>query len=391
METEADKLAFCLLIQFCITLVSASGAAMEEPMLRPGERITANAQSLNVGAQAIPCVYDWNNDGRKDLIVGYRYDDKLALFLNQGTDANPAFGTFENLQAAGADIVHPGSGCGAPAPWVCDYDADGKKDLLVGTGNEGYVYFYRNTNTDDNPVLTAGVRLSVGGATLSVGARATPYAHDWDEDGLNDLLCGDVNGNVHLFRNVGTVGSPSYASDTFIQADGVPADFGLRSAIRVLDWDGDGLKDLLGSASDNASWCKNVGTNSAPDLMAPVQLQAPEEGIGLANIDTGYRMRLEVVDWNEDGVTDLLIGTHDGYVMFYEGYDFAIASIEIQSDSEIAIRWNSAAYLTYNVLGGETPANLSPVATGLISGGKTTSWSETPAGSTRFYRVELAE
>lgn len=391
METEADKLAFCLLIQLCIALVSASGAAMEEPMLRPGEWITANGLPLDVGDQAIPCVSDWNNDGRKDLIVGYRYDDKLALFLNQGTDANPAFGTFENLQAAGADIVHPGSGCGAPAPWVCDYDRDGKKDLLVGTGSEGYVYFYRNTNTDDDLILTAGVRLTVGGATLSVGSRATPYVHDWDEDGLNDLLCGDGNGNARFFKNMGAPELPVYASDALIQANGVPAGFGSRSAIRVLDWDGDGLKDLLGSASDNASWCRNVGTNASPVLESAIRFRAPEEGIGLANIDTGYRMRLEVVDWNDDNVTDLLIGTHDGYVMFYEGYDFRIAAVEIQSGSETAIRWNSAPYLTYNVLAGETPADLSPLATGLMSGGKTTSWSEIPAGNARFYRVQLAE
>jgi len=359
-------------------------------MLRPGEYLLTNGEPLDLEAHAIPCVHDWNNDGRKDLIIGYRYGDKVALYLNQGSDSEPEFADYVNLQADGVDIVHVGAGCGAPAPWVCDYDADGKKDLLVGTGSEGYVYFYKNMNTDADPVLAGGVLLTVGGTTLDVGARATPYLHDWDEDGLNDLLCGDVNGNAHFFKNVGTAQSPSYAQDVLIQAGGVTVDFGSRSAIRVYDWDGDGLKDLMGSGSNNVSWCKNVGTNSVPVLTPPIALQSPQEGIGLADIDTGYRMRLEVVDWNNDDVTDLLIGTHDGYVAYYEGYRFAVTSIEIQS-GEVVLQWNSANYLTYNILAGETPGALSPLATDLTSDGKTTTWSDTTDSDTRFYRIQLAE
>jgi hypothetical protein len=390
MESKSKKVASCLLIELCAALVLVVGVSAEEPMLRPGEWITANAQPLKVEAQAIPCVCDWDNDGSKDLLVGYRYADKVALFLNEGTDANPAFGTFQNLQAAGADILHPGSGCGAPAPWVCDYDADGRKDLLVGT-SDGYVYFYRNTNTDESPVLAAGVLLTVGGGALNVGSRATPYVHDWDEDGLNDLLCGDGNGNVRFFKNIGTPVAPVYAGDVLIRANEVAVDFGSRSAIRVLDWDGDGVKDLLGSASNNASWCKNVGTNAAPVLEAPLGLQAPEEGIGLANIDTGYRMRLEVIDWNNDGVLDLLIGADDGYVFYYEGYPFAVCSIQKAGKYEIIIEWNSAAYLTYDLLAGETLDSLFPIAARLPSSGDMTMWSDIPSSNIQFYRVRLAE
>lgn len=390
METNAKTLPFFLMICLCALIVSPSSAAAEEPMLRPGEWVTANAQLLKVEAQAIPCVCDWDNDGRKDLLVGYRYADKVALFLNQGTDADPAFGTFENLQAAAADIVHPGVGCGAPAPWVCDYDADGKKDLLVGT-SDGYVYFYRNTNTDESRVLAAGVLLTADGATISVGSRATPYVHDWNEDGLNDLLCGDGNGNVRFFKNIGTPALPLYPSDVLIESGGLPVDFGSRSAIRVLDWDGDGLKDLVGSASNNASWCKNIGTNAAPVLEAPLGLQAPEDGIGLVNIDTGYRMRLDVLDWNNDGVLDLLIGTQDGYVLYYEGYPFAVCSIQKAGNYEIILEWNSAAYLTYDLLAGESLDALFPIAAGLKSSGDMTMWSDIPSSNTQFYRVRLAE
>lgn len=363
----------------------------QEPMLRPQEYLLVNGEPLDPGAHAIPCVCDWNNDGQKDLVVGYRYDDKVALYLNQGTDSQPVFTGFTNIQANGVDIYHPGTGCGAPAPWVCDYDSDEKKDLLVGTGTEGYVYFYKNTNTDAEPALAGGVLLTVGGATLSVGARATPYVHDWDEDGLNDLLCGDANGNVHFFKNVGTAQSPSYASDSLIQAGATPVNFSYRSAIRVCDWDGDGLKDLLGSGSNTAGWRRNTGTNAAPVLGEFTRLYAPQEGLGLSNVDTGYRMRLEVVDWNDDGVTDLLIGDDEGYVFYYEGYRFAFAAVKAQSGGQIAIRWDSADYLLYDVLAGGTLDSLVPVATKLPSGGKMTEWTDTPTERAKYYKVRVAQ
>jgi hypothetical protein len=214
---------------------SASGFPLNaEPIqLRPAEYVRTNGMPLNPGAQAIPCVADWNGDGLEDLIVGYRYADKIAVYLNSGSASSPVFTSLVNLQADGVDLCHPSVGCGAPAPWVCDYDRDGRRDLLVGTGAEGQVYFYRNTNTDAAPQLARGVQLLLNGAPLSVGARATPYLHDWDEDGRPDLLCGDANGRVHLFLNEGTAESPAYARDRLIEAGGAVLNLGYRSALRV--------------------------------------------------------------------------------------------------------------------------------------------------------------
>ncbi len=387
-----SKSSIVFVLSSLLSAVSNNWSACgQEHMLRTGEYVVAGGVALDVGDHAIPCVCDWNNDGRKDLVVGYRYEDKVALFLNQGSDTQPEFTDYANIQADGVDIQHSSEGCGAPAPWVCDYDSDGIKDLLVGTGKEGFVVFYQNTNTDDDPVLAGGISLKAGGTTLSVSARATPYVHDWDEDGLNDLMCGAADGNVYFFKNAGTAQAPSYAGALLIQAGGSPVRFGYRSAIRVCDWDGDDLKDLVASGSNNASWCRNVGTNSAPVLEAPRRLQCPAEGIGLANIDTGYRMRLEVIDWNRDNVNDLLIGTHDGRLLYYEGYEFAVNRVELEDSGQIVIKWNSADYLSYDILAGEALDELNPVAANLSSGGKTTSWCAGIHGNMTFFRVELAE
>ncbi len=358
--------------------------------LQPAVTLEADAAPLDLGDHAIPCVADWNGDGLPDLLLGYRAADKVAVFYNVGTRTQPVFASSTNLQAAGVDICWPSVACGAPAPWVCDYDQDGTRDLLVGTGLEGQVCFYRNVGTDAQPLLGAGVLLTVGPAVLTVPARATPYVHDWDEDGLPDLLCGAGDGRVYFFRNTGTAQSPAYASAALIQAGGAPLDLGDRSVVRVWDWDGDGLKDLIGSASYNVSWCRNTNRNSAPVLQAPVALQAPAAGTGLTNISTGYRMRLEVVDWNGDSVPDVLIGRDNGQVNVYAGYRFALAPPEWVSPGQLVLRWNSAPFLNYQVLAGPSPdpASLVP-ATPLASQGTFTSWTNSPEDTTRFFRVEV--
>jgi hypothetical protein len=50
----------------------------QQIQFRPGELIQAAGQALDVGNYAIPCVADWNGDGRKDLLVGYQTAGKIA-------------------------------------------------------------------------------------------------------------------------------------------------------------------------------------------------------------------------------------------------------------------------------------------------------------------------
>ena len=379
-------------VALCLALGLAVAVAAEPLMLQPAQNIHAGGAPLNPGGQAIPCVVDWNGDGLPDLVVGYQPAFKVAVYLNSGSTTQPLFAGFTNVQAGGVDIYHWSAGCGSPAPWVCDYDGDGKRDLLVGAGADGKVWFYRNTNTDANPMLTSGVTLLKSGSELNVGARATPYVHDWDEDGLPDLLCGDANGYVHLFKNTGTRQSPVYLKDVLILAGGSALNLSYRSVVRVCDWDGDGVKDLLGSGSDNAAWCRNTGDNSSPVLSSPTRLQSPVSGVGLANIDTGYRMRLGVVDWNQDGLPDLLIGNWDGYIYFYESYRFLLTGWSLRAGNQGVLEWNSAPFLKYNLLAGSTVNDLEGVvATNLPSGGRVTRWTNSLAGDCQFLRVQLAQ
>ena len=381
------------ILRFVIAANLLQIAVAQGVQLRPGQLVYAGgAVPLAPGTYAIPCVADWNGDGRKDLLVGYQIAGKIALYLNAGTDASPVFTTYANLQAGGVDIVHTSGGCGAPAPFVCDYDGDGRRDLLVGEGNLGYVYFYRNTNTDAALILASGVQLMMGSNPLLVSSRATPYLYDWDGDALNDLLCGSGGGLVFFFKNIGTAQTPAYAAGTQIQAGGTGLYLGIRSVVRMFDWDGDGVKDLVGSSDTGVYWCKNVGSSSSPVLLSPVALRAPVSAGGLAPISTGPRMRLDLVDWNNDGVMDLLLGNSNGTVSYYEGYRFAFTALTAEPSGQQVLAWNSAPFLSYQVLAGPAiGAITNRIATGLPSGGKTTCWTNSCGDSQQFYRLQIAQ
>jgi hypothetical protein len=64
------------------------------------------------------------------------------------------------LQAAGKPI--DAAEIGHAAPFVCDFDGDGLKDLLVGQFKDGLMCIYRNEGTNSEPKLAAGVKFKEG-------------------------------------------------------------------------------------------------------------------------------------------------------------------------------------------------------------------------------------
>lgn len=300
--------------------------------LGPEEIVQADGNDIMVPGYSVPSFVDWDNDGKKDLVVGEGGgfgDAKVRVYLNVGTKSNPQFSNYFCVQSDSFCLRCPEEGFISCSPIVDYWDQDNRKDLLVGQA-DGTVKIFLNIGTDENPTFDGGTNVKVGfsGTNLDVGERATPTTVDWDNDGKKDLVAGALDGKIHIYFNCGDGGaipprfsySPSFG-DEYAQEDGqdlvVPS---LCSSPVVLDLDGDGRKDLLtGNAKGQLLFYSNVGTDEEPSFSGYSLVESNGAAIQVDAV-TGAtpRSRPFVCDWTDDGYLDVLIGSGDGKVHLYQ-------------------------------------------------------------------------
>ena len=177
-------------------------------------------------------------------------DGKVRVYPNIGSACSPAFQDWFYAQAAGADLAVPASGCMGCFPRVVYWDDDARKDLVVGQAN-GMVTVFLNVNTDEVPEFDAGTPLQVGApwakVDIDVGNRACSTIADWNRDGRKDLVVGAYDGFIHVFLNEGTHFAPDFRAEVRVQkqSGGDLAIPGARSSPVVRDLTGDGIDDIL--------------------------------------------------------------------------------------------------------------------------------------------------
>ena len=201
-----------------------------------------------------------------------------------------------------------------------DWDLDGKKDIVTGERN-GTIRIYLNTGTDASPVFSGYTFLKLmTGANYDCGYTSVPALVDWNNDGARDVLCGEDSGRVELLINIGTTANPSLISYGYIKDGAVNIDVGSRNSPTVFDFDRDGKKDLvIGETYGGLRFYKNKGTDAAPVFNGFETMEAGGE-----NIDMRYYSRPDCVDWDNDGVVDIISGSYQppkpptGYIYYFQ-------------------------------------------------------------------------
>jgi hypothetical protein len=90
-----------------VALVAAVCAFASPPIYQNPVFLQAGGVNIDVSYYGSPCVYDWNGDGLKDLILGEFDYGNIRLYLNSGTNAAPVFTTYTLMEADGVDIALP--------------------------------------------------------------------------------------------------------------------------------------------------------------------------------------------------------------------------------------------------------------------------------------------
>jgi hypothetical protein len=330
-------------------------------------KVMAGGKPLETFGWPSPNFADFDGDGDLDLLCG-EFLDGFTYFENVGTRTAPKY-------APGRRLTLPANAKGFPSAWLAtqeaaklpgsprpltmdlemitptaiDWDKDGDLDLIVGD-EDGRVAFIENTGTftaDRTPQFLPPVYFQQEADEVKFGALATPVGFDWDGDGDTDILSGNTAGYIAFFENLSgpKVEKPKWAAPKLLEAGGqvIRPMAGYHGSIQgpceakwgyttlsVADWDGDGLPDILmNSILGKVVWFKNTGTRRAPKLAAaqPVEVEwnGPQptlaygwlrpEGKALL---TQWRTTPVAVDFNRDGLTDLVMLDQQGYLAFFE-------------------------------------------------------------------------
>ena len=206
---------------------------------------------------------------------------------------------------------------------------------IVANSIWGKVVWYRNVGSRRNPQLAAAQPIQVAwqgtppkpawnwwnprGNNLVTQWRTTPVVVDFNRDQLSDLVMLDQDGYLSLFQRARRDGSLILQPPQriFIDEQGKPIRLNAgragrsgRRKLTVVDWDGDGRLDVLVNSA-SATWLRNVETRGEKVVLA-------DQGeLSRRNI-SGHTSSPTTVDWNRDGVPDLLVGAEDGFLYYLQ-------------------------------------------------------------------------
>lgn len=296
---------------FCLFRMLIAGFCLASPpTYSTPVTIYAAGEPVDVNFYAAPCVTDWNGDGLKDLILGD--GASFRFYQNDNTNDSPVFNTYTLLESDGTTIYHSWGEFGPINPQVADWNGDGFDDLFTGDCR-GNVTYYRRTGPGVNDLELQGFLSSVDGL-IDVGSNSAPVVVDWNSDGLLDLLIGsqETEYGLRLYLNIGTVSNPSLGGMQIIQNSTSPIAHP-RCCPQVHDMNLDGKKDvILGETDSQIYYYENTGSQTDPLFNGYELIQSNGNPIDLSS-----GTRLWVDDWNEDGLPDLLASDYYGILYLY--------------------------------------------------------------------------
>lgn len=273
---------------------------------------------------------DLDNDGLLDLVVlryvKWDFEDVWCGEHREGyrsychPDIFPAIAplVFHNdgkghftESATKMGLDKPGKGLGIA---IADFDRDGKIDLVMA--NDSMLEFlYRNKGDGTFEEVGLNAEIAVDGDGRTYAGMGVDF-QDYDNDGLPDLLITNLaNQKYALYRNNGD-GSFTYDSYT----SGVGGMTLLHSGwgIHFLDYDNDGLKDLLIAQGHDLD---TIELNFPQLRYKEPMLLAHNTGKGFVDVSaqsgnvfhqawTGRGMAIGDID--NDGRVDAVVSTNGG-------------------------------------------------------------------------------
>ncbi|MDO9000268.1 MAG: FG-GAP-like repeat-containing protein [Bacteroidota bacterium] len=270
-------------------------------------------EMIEVGQNSFPVLFDYDADGKKDLLIGtYGYYNttslkaQLALYRNTGTLAQPSFSLitrdYASISLQNLNNV---------MPTVGDIDNDGDIDICIGTSS-GQIHWLENTAGSGNLCNFSLFHANSFSFTTN-SAAAAPQLFDIDKDGKLDLMIGTKNGRIAYYKNTGSLTVPAYSLITnFFGGVDVKGDINLYGI------DGYAAPHFFNEGPNTKLLVGNVtGTIFYYDVPAIITNTCNLIDADANNLNEGGQSTVFFEDINNDGKRDLFVGNGSGGLSFF--------------------------------------------------------------------------
>lgn len=312
--------SFCMSLQY-----TPDDPSKQPPHL--GETPGHKRNTRHVGGTL--CAWDQNNDGLPELLIGDSEVDNIKAVFNTGTP--------QQAYMTSQDSAWPSSSVSVSAPhksaaYTFDVNNDGLLDMLVSPSepqiNEDVnnVLLYTNVGDSNNMQFSFTRNNFINRQSIDHGTGSYPRLIDVDNDGLLDLLIGNTgffdsfnplpfwvkrNSQLSYFKNVGTAQIPSFEFVTNDFSNLSQYEFyGMYPAFG--DLSGNGIPDMIAGAVNGRL---NYFESNSPQG-APLNYTLTDSNFMDIQIDTYTHPTL--YDLNGDGLLDIVTGTYNGKIAFYQ-------------------------------------------------------------------------
>ena len=255
--------------------------------------ISTSFSGIDAGTRPAPTITELDNDARLDLIIGMR--NGTISHYEQDSPGSLSF-SLVTANFNGIDVE------GYATPGFTDLDQDDLLDLIVGKEDGTLSHYEQNASGSVEFSLVAD-----SFNVIDVGYIATPSFTDLDGDGLLDMIVGVNLGHLHHYEQV-SQGNTEFGlvSDSF---NGI--DEGAQACPTFADLDNDGLLDLMIGDMDGYLSCWEQETEGSENFrMISYNI--------LPGIDIGQHAAPSFTDLDHDGLLDLVVGDSNGTLDHFE-------------------------------------------------------------------------
>ncbi len=217
-----------------------------------------------------PAFGDIDTDDDADMIVG-RDDGTLLFYRNCSCLGNPEDFALEDTNYQDIDVGDYST------PFIFDLDEDGLLDLIIGE-KAGNLNFYRNTGDIYNPQFTLVTdslgKINVTNYNLSYDGFSSPYIFR-GADGLIRLVSGSEQGTIFAFKGIEGNLEGSFPEDESLWMEIDTNEFtirkGYRTSAALADLNGDGYLEM--AVGNFSGGIELYSTMNAPEVSMDIAEQ----------------------------------------------------------------------------------------------------------------------